>query len=323
MPLLSVDEAFGELLHRLELNQSRVALASQRYNAVKATIEGALPGKTLRQVGSFQRKTKIRPVGLGDQLDVDAVVSFGRFTHYAPPNSAGTTPSKALDIVRRALSSNQTYRVMPQEQDHPVVRLQYADQMAIELIPAYEDYTGQHPRGPNEPACYIVGTASGSWRPADYDYDAQIISVLNALSKSKLVPTIKLAKAYSRHVTVPLKSFHIEVLVANIIPPTVTAWESKNYSYGYPHLIASFLSQVPYFVTKPATLQGSYSPPVNSDLSVSTLSSVGAFLAGRAEVAWRLCADKSAAALAGWRDFFGELFPSSEEGIGWAQALHR
>lgn len=66
MATLPVDEAFREALGRIELNPSRVELASQRYNAVKASIESALPGKTLRQIGSFQRKTKIRPVDLSD-----------------------------------------------------------------------------------------------------------------------------------------------------------------------------------------------------------------------------------------------------------------
>jgi Second Messenger Oligonucleotide or Dinucleotide Synthetase domain len=311
MPLSSVDEAFRELLRRIELNESRVALASQRYSAVKATIESALPGKSIRQVGSFQRKTKIRPADLSDRLDVDAVVSFGHFYQYAASNTDGVTPSKALDIVRRALGSNQIYRVMPQQLDHPIVRLEYADQMAIELIPAYEDHTGQFPRPAGQPACYIVGTSSGSWRAADYDYDAQTISTLNASSDTKLVPTIKLVKAYLRNATVPLKSFHTEILVANIIPSTITDWRAKHYSYGYHHLLATFLSQASRAVTTPVTLQGSYSPPTNSGLSQSTLASVGTFLAARAEFAWKLCADTSlGSALAGWREFFGDGFPA-------------
>jgi len=311
MALTSVEEGFAELLRRIELNESRVALASQRYNAVKATIEGALTGKSVRQVGSFQRKTKIRPLDPADSLDVDAIVSFGRFYQYAASTTEGITPSKSLDIVRRALASSQTYRVMPQQQEHPVIRLEYADRMAIELIPVYEDYSGQHPHPAGLPACYIVGTSFGSWRPADYDFDAQTISALNLTSRNKLVPTIKLVKAYFRSASVPLKSFHTEILVANIIPATITAWETKGYSYGYHHLLASFLTQASKVIATPASLFGSYSPPVNSDLSQTTLVSVGTFLASRAEVAWRLSADNFVGnALAGWREFFGDIFPA-------------
>src|SRR5437870_10782597 len=112
----------------LELNPARAALASQRYNAVKATIERALPGKTVSQVGSFQRKTKIRPADLSDALDIDVAVNFMRFTHYATAGN-GVSPAGALETVRHALASNETYKVMDPGKNHPVVTLQYADDM--------------------------------------------------------------------------------------------------------------------------------------------------------------------------------------------------
>ena len=99
---------------------------------------------TFSQIGSFQRKTKIRPTDLGDGLDIDAVVSFMRFTEYAT-GSSGVSSSEALEIVRRALTSNETYRVMTPEKDHPVITLQYADDMKIELIPAFVDGAGGLP----------------------------------------------------------------------------------------------------------------------------------------------------------------------------------
>jgi len=307
MPVTSVDESFKELLRRIELNRSRVALASERYNAVKATVEAALPGKTLRQIGSFQRKTKIKPVDLSDQLDIDVVVSFGRFYAYATNPTEGVTPDKALNIVREGLRWNETYRVMPQRQDHPAIRIEYADGVAIEFVPAYEDLTGQHSHGLSGPACYIVGASPYTWVAADYDYDAQIISSLNAVSEEKLVPMIKLAKSYFRNVTVPLKSFHTEILVANVVPPLISEWKAKRYSYGYQHLVAAFLGQVSKIITIPASLPGSFSPPMDSGLSSTTLLSASAFLAARSEAAWRLCATNTTA---GWREFFGQPFPS-------------
>jgi hypothetical protein len=307
MPVASVDEAFKELLRRIELNPSRVALASQRYDAVKASIESALPGKTLHQIGSFQRKTKIRPADLSDKLDVDVVVSFGRFFQYALPGTEGVSPSKALQIVRQAIRSNDIYSVMPQQEDHPTIRIEYADQMAIEFVPAYEDLTGQHDHGPNGPICYIVAGSPYTWKTADYDYDAQIISGLNALSDETLVPTVKLVKAYFRNATVPLKSFHTEILVANAIPGLVSEWKGKGYRYGYHHLLAGFLSRVSQTITNPAVLHGSFSPPIDSSLNLTTLASLGTFLTARAEAAWSLCKTN---AIYGWREFFGEPFPS-------------
>lgn len=310
MPFATVNAAFEELLTRIELDPTRVAVASQRYNSVKATIEGALPGKTVSQVGSFQRKTKIRPADLGDGLDIDAVVSFKRFTQYGTGGN-GISPAGALEMVRGALTSNMTYRVMSPVKDHPVVCLKYADGMSLELIPAFVDGTGAHPHSGTGIECYVVGTSAGAWTPADYDYDAAMISSLNGMAKNRLVPAIKLIKAYFRSAAVPLKSFHTEVLAANILPATVIDWEAKRYDYGYHHILASFLTQASKVTTVPVALSGSYSKPLDSDLSQSTLATIGTFLASRAEVAWGLCADKAVtSALAGWRAFFGEPFPA-------------
>lgn len=310
MAFATVADAFTELLKRIELNPARVALASQRYNAVKETIETALPGKTVCQIGSFQRKTKIRPADLGDALDIDAVVSFKRFTHYARSGEDGTSPSDALEIVRRALVSNATYRVMTPVKDHPVVTLQYADDMKIELIPAFADATGAHPHPGTSIDCYIIGTSSGNWEPADYDYDAAIISRLNGLTKQRLVPTIKLVKAYFRNIEMPLKSFHAELLVATIVPSIISEWDAKNYSYGYEFILAQFLRQASRTLTNPVQLSGSYTPPIDSNLSKAHLAGLGTFLSGRADQAWRLAElQNKTQALEGWSDFFGEPFP--------------
>jgi hypothetical protein len=305
MPVVSADEAFRELLSRIELSPFRVTLASQRYNALKASIEGALPGKVLHQVGSFSRETKIRPPDLSDQLDIEVLVSFGLFPRTLAPDKEGFTPSRVLQIVRLAIQSNDTYQVMPQEHDHPTVRVKYPDQMTIELRPAFEDPRWQHFHGPDRPNCYVVGRSWYTWIEADYDYDAQIISWLDAQAEEKLRPTIKLVKAYFRNASVPLNSFHTEILVANILPSLVSEW--KRYSYGYQHLLAGFLSEVSKTIRSAAVLRGSFSPPVDSGLSYAALSSLAPFLADRAEVAWQLC---RANAIDGWREFFGEPFPS-------------
>jgi hypothetical protein len=195
---------------------------------------------------------------------------------------------------------------MPQREDHPTVRIEYSDRMAIEFIPAYEDHTGQHSHGPTGPNSYIVASSPYSWVPADYDYDAQLISALNTMTEGKLVPTIKLVKTYFRNSIVPLKSFHTEILVANVVPGIVAEWKGKGYRFGYQHLLAGFLSRVSSAITASAVLQGSFSPPVDSGLSAATLSALGTFLAARAENAWRLCQAKT---ISGWHEFFGEPFP--------------
>jgi SMODS domain-containing protein len=312
MAFATVADAFLELLTRIELNPARVTLASQRYNAVKTTIENALPGKTVSQIGSFQRKTKIKPADLGDALDIDAVVSFGRFYKYAGAGESGTTPSNALEIVRRALISNRTYHVMTPQTDHPVVILEYADDMKIELTPAFADATGARPHPGSSIDCYIAGSASGDWKPSDYDFDAAMISSLNGMTKQRLVPTIKMVKTYFRNIEMPLKSFHTELLVATTVPAIIAEWDAKNYSYGYEFILAQFLRVASQALTNPVQLPGSYTSPVNSHLTQVHLAGLGTYLSGRADEAWRLAKlEDKTQALAGWRPFFGEPFPAN------------
>src|SRR5208283_3648625 len=103
------------------------------------------------------------------------------------------------------------------------------------------------------------------------------------------------------------KSFHTELLVATIVPSIITEWDAKNYSYGYEFILGQFLRAASQVLTIPVQLQGSYTPPINSNLTQSRLAGLGTFLSGRADEAWRLAklSDKTQA-LAGWRNFFGE-----------------
>jgi len=310
---LTVRDAFDGLLSRIELNPTRVALASRRYNAVKNVIETALPGKQVRQIGSFQRSTKIRPQDLGDCLDVDAVVSFGDARRRAAPGEEGVTPQSAMETVRSALRSNEVYRVMDPKADAPTVILEYEDPdgFKIELVPAFVNRIGLEPP-PGRPDSYLVAKAN-DWEIADYDYDAAVISNANEDPRigGALVSSIKIIKAYLRSRNVPLNSFHVEVLTVLSALPVLRNWNGLGLPWGYHHVLTQFLTNVPSFLTGPVSLPGSLSSAMDSGLSVHQLQSIGAYLSGRAAEGRRLCelSDGSQAVRA-WHDFFGEPFPA-------------
>jgi len=313
--ITAVAAGFRELLARVELNASRVNLASQRYNAVKQRIQVALPGEEVLQIGSFQRKTKIRPLDDAGPLDIDLIVCFGNADHFAGAGERGVTPAGALETVRRALVSDGTYELMDPDSDAPTVVLGYADGFKIELTPCFRDLTGQHPRQ-NGPACYIVGTSAGSWVPADYDYDAAFISGANqhpAVSQA-LVPSIKMVKQFLRGHGIELKSFHAEIICALIVPGAVADWNQRCPKWGYQHVLAQFLSQAPTYLTGPVAIPSSYSPAVDSGLSTYGLQETGRYLARCGEAAWSICkvgdGGEERRALDAWRQFYGEPFPA-------------
>lgn len=306
----TVNAAFLELLSRIELNPTRVELASERYHAVKNQIENALPDKFVKQVGSFQRKTKIRPQNPDEPFDIDAIVSFGSFSEYAP-SGQGVSPRDALATVRSALVEDGTYKIMRPRTDAPTVVLTYADGFRIELIPCFVDKTGQynHPGGPD---CYVVGTRENIWEPADYDYDALMISELNqgAIVQGNLVPTIKMIKAFIRGQNIGLKSFYVEILCALTIPNLLSHWVDKNLVWGYQHILAGFLKYAPYHMRSLISLLGSYSLPTESGLPEQLLAICRSHFEELGDIALEICAmGDSKEALDLWAEFFGEPFP--------------
>jgi hypothetical protein len=297
-------------LTRLELNPARATLASKRYNAVKEHIEGTLSGATVRQIGSFQKRTKIRPLDLSDDLDVDGLVVLGPAHTIASPGAAGLTPPAALSRVSAALRDAKTYRLMQPEIDAPTVTLEYADKFRMELAVGYEDHTGARPR-PSGPSCYLVAGQT-QWLPADYDFDAQVISSLNGVPthSGAIVPVIKLAKQYLRGAHVPLNSFHVEILVCLTLPAAIAPWTAKGQTWGYQHAFAAVLSSARPFMASGLRLPNSYSPAVTSGLPEEELRTIGVFLEKAGALAWDICREPAPdVAVERWRTFFGEPFP--------------
>ena len=156
-----------------------------------------------------------------------------------------------------------------------------------------------------------------TWDPADYDYDAQLITGINqsnAIAQA-LVPGIKLLKAFLRNQSIGLKSFHIEVLCALVLPSALSDWQARNLNWGYQHLLAHFLKNVRTHLTGPVSLPGSHSPAIDSGVGFLRLQQIGTALESLGETAWKVCEldDKqhnTSSALDYWRKFFGEPFPS-------------
>jgi hypothetical protein len=303
--------AFGELLQRLELNPTRRLLAAQRYNAVRDVVAAQLVGAEIRRIGSFQRNTKIRPINLSDDLDVDALVVLADAHGFASAGR-GMTSQQALAAVVRALRSSDRYRVMEPKSDAPTVVLEYADSFRLELAVGYRDFTGKRPR-PGGPACYLVAAPGGGWQPADYDYDASIITSLNQdpAVDGALVPTIKILKHLVRSRQVPLGSFHVEILSALLVPPAARDWRRRQLRWGIEHAVAHTLAEAGGLLRTPVMLPGSYSPAVDSGLGANDREAVGNFLYQLGTAGWKACAaGAERGGIAQWRSVVGDPFPS-------------
>ncbi len=198
--------------------------------------------------------------------------------------------------------------------DAPTVLLTYADQFTFEIVPALVDKTGRYNHQPGEPDCYLVGLKLNTWSPADYDYEAAYISSLNKQTGGRLVPSIKLIKAFLRGHGLspdPLKSFHIEILCARIIPPIIAFWEAYGLTWGYHQVLAYFLCNVGSQLASPVALPHSYSPPIQVNLSPTDVQALKSKVDQLGQSAQKLCRLKDTPdTLKRWREFFGNPFPT-------------
>lgn len=308
---VDVRAAFNEYLHRIELNSTRVRTASLRYNAIKSQIESALPEAKVKQVGSFQRKTKIRPAKDNGDLDIDVLVILRIAHRFAKSHERSYSTNDGLEEVKSGLTDHDTYKAMKPRKDAPVVTLKYTDGFRFELIPALIDGTGVH-TSREEPASYLVATANG-WQPNDYDFDAASITAMNQSDavKGKLVPVIKILKHFNRVHDIPLKSFHTELLVATVLVPQLVQWNKARMTWSFQHMLAAYFSLAANRVQTPVQLVGSVTPAFDSELTSRQLRQVAKDFETLGETAWKLCEVDGSNAVKRWAKFMGDPFPNS------------
>lgn len=308
-----LEEAFSTLLSRLELNPTRVRLASERYEAIKTHLESRLQNVEVKQVGSFRKKTKIRPGDGSDRIDLDVVVCLGNFTGYSYFPGAGVTPADALRTVQAALKDNAVYRMMRPRIDAPTIILDYNDDFSVELIPCYRDLSGRYPRLFGS-ACYVVG-ATGSWEPADYDYDAEYLTRLNQSSDvdGRLIPAIKTTKAFLRNHGISIKSFFIEIVCAQHLPNVLRFAKLFHADLGCARNLYIILDKLADELGKKLSFPGSHTPLVESGLSPLEELFIKSRLKKLAQDARTLSNTINSAALMDrWGVFFGSPFPRGE-----------
>lgn len=306
-------EAFQKLKSNLELTDTFNQLISQKYNAVKSRIGNTRPNPDVKLIGSLQRKTRIQPRP-GDTFDIDILVHMGEFNRWVP-HDQGTSAQQALVELNNIVRESSRYSAMQPRTDAPTVSFEYADDVKVELVPAYSDKIGQLQDGttytPSGRAYWVPNESGLGWKLADYDFDAQHITDANVASDGFLIPTIKMLKALRReHFKENLSAFGLEVLAASWIPIMVITDKRKGVTPTYDRLIPLFLALASDELSKPIQVPGSHTPPI-------ILSAYDALVVKNkfTELAQNFHVVNQSPfvtnKISKWRGLFGEPFPAS------------
>ncbi len=306
--VMTVNEAFAEFLKRIELNQARATQLSDRYIAIKETIEGSISGADVFQIGSFQRKTKIRPTQDNNNLDIDVGVCLGEFSRYVP---GGVYPAEAVETLENSIAPKGSYKKIRPYVDAPTIVLEYADGFKFELVPCYRDKSGKYHRE-NGPDCYVIPDSNNTWIAADYKYDAAFISGMNQKDQVKqvLVPSIKMIKKFVENNNICISSFHTEAMCAISVPGFISFWESRKQKWHYQHILAAWLDKASEYVLGDVSIPGSYSGQLELEGNMLYRTVISGSLKALSKTAWEICnITNSDQAISAWHKLIGEPFP--------------
>lgn len=303
-------EYFQKLRSNLELNGTFKGIVETRHAAVRSVIENNHPSiKQTKLIGSLQRLTRIQPRP-NDVFDIDILVVLGEFTHWVS-DGQGVSAAQALDSVHAAAQNSDRYAAKNPQQDAPTVTLDFADKVKVELVPAYIDNIATTPSGeavPPKGRGYWV-PKNGRWEHADYDFEADYISRLNATSEGWLVPSIKMLKAIRRQYFPVLRSFPMEIVAAQIVPAIVAAKKSRGEQISSPELLEIFFTVAKDNLDTSLKIPSSNSPAVLlGEDTVQTAKNAFATIERHIQATNRSTTD--AAKIEAWRQLFGDAFPT-------------
>jgi SMODS domain-containing protein len=301
---------FLRLKSNLEIDPTLAASIATRHNAIRTYLKNHLPEmKDSKLIGSLQRQTRICP-GAGKTLDIDILVILGEFNRWA--SFGGVTPQAAINTLHAAVNQSDRYSGLDPVQDPPTVTLTYADDIEVELVPAYIDMIGSDPYGnyvgPAGRGYWVV--KSGTWEMADYDHEAAFISGQNAASGGYLIPVIKMLKAIKRLYFSDFGSFPLEILAAKIVPTSVSVKRTHQVPIFYPDLLQDFFEYAPSWLDIPIMVPGSKSPVITIDQFTraslaKTFGTIAGFIGATKNQPNRTNQVEA------WRQLFGDHFPAS------------
>lgn len=305
----TVAQSFDEFRSKLELNASLQNAVSTHHNAVRKWIENYGLNIETQLIGSLQRKTRIQPRADKDSFDIDILVKLGSFGSWL---AGGITPSDALDKVENIVSQNTTYNLMGPETDSPTIVIEYADNLKVELVPAYLDNIGYTSEGTPLPP-----TGRGYWIPmnnkwimADYDYDAEYITTQNQTSNGYLVPLIKMLKAAKRYRFDHMESYHLEILLANFIIEIIDSYEKRREQISFPKIVADCFLMLSIKIINSVKIPGSKSPPGDAYMLPFKKHQLAQMFKEISDYCYILLGLEDRQAIEGWQKVFGESFPS-------------
>lgn len=224
---MTTGQRFSKFLENLTLTDDQKSNGRSRREAVIRVLNrkyyNSESGTSNSQfVGSWAKLTRIRP-----PRDVDVIFSLPYSVYSRFEQRTGNKQSQLLQEVKSALVY--AYPNTAIRGDGPVVIVPFSA-YNVEVIPAFALSGGGH--------WVCMTDNNGHYKKADYAAEATAISASNESSKGNTRDLVRMMKRWQGYCSVPIKSFHIELLAVDFIAGWAYRGNSKTF---YDWMVRDFL----------------------------------------------------------------------------------
>ncbi len=209
----TITQSFLEFKNNLEITGLQATTVSTRQKNVQDAMQANMKVVKTFLTGSYKRQTMIAPLNEAD-IDVFVVLDNEYYYHYNNGQNGGQ--AGLLDLVKRTLL--RTYTRTPDiARDGQAVTIHFSD-FLVDVVPGFNRHGGGY---------FIPNSIKQEWLRTDPTKHIELISSSNIAHENKLVPLIKMIKAWNRNTGSFFRSFHLEALVLEIMQfVTITDYPS-------------------------------------------------------------------------------------------------
>lgn len=206
---MTIEEFFKNLLNDLELKDSERDRISKKHVELRENLRKKLDVEDDFLTGSYNRNTLIRAKDTEEKFDVDFFLAFNK-------NDYGESElADLLKIVKDTLDEikNDDEDIEEIRQQKRSIGVIYNDNFQIDVVPAIQIEKDKRYK--------IFDKSSQQAIESNPKLHGQNLTTANEITESgsikRLVPIVKLLKSWKRNKCDYVKSFHLEMLVVEIL----------------------------------------------------------------------------------------------------------
>lgn len=206
---MTIEEFFKNLLNDLELKDSERDRISKKHIELRESLRKKLDVEDDFLTGSYNRNTLIRPKDIEEKFDVDFFLAFNK-DDYGESELADL-----LKIVKDTLDEikNDDGDIEEIRQQKRSIGVIYNDNFQIDVVPAIQIEKDKRYK--------IFDKSSQQATESNPKLHGQNLTTANEITESgsikRLVPIVKLLKSWKRNKCDYVKSFHLEMLLVEIL----------------------------------------------------------------------------------------------------------